>query len=918
MNMIATDIRPRQRLRVVTHENIVSGQPSISKYRPGVSLAEIAASVKLSHEALRSRLSCEVDGQTVPREWWPYVRPKPEHAGQAIMVSFTFRFAGGGEGGGGGRKIISAVAAIALIAVSAGALAPVLGPSFAAGTLGAQLAGGAIAIGASLLLQGLQPKPPKAPGASETIGFASAQNNFEPGAPLHRVMGPRRYAPQHVMTPFTTREGKDQYVHALMALAGRHIISDPRNDGVDLADAQDIEYELREGTDADAALTLITDTRHESQPGIQMSEWKTDPDDADSGFVVLEPGLTLPQARPLFHRVETKQEPDAFRIDYLCSNGLYEVGNVAAGFALRHRFRRKTAAGWTAWMNIPELVVRALESSSPIPLTIRFEWVDAYPAEEGNAWPPTAKAYSKVKGWAKPYISSAWSSPLFGTSGTGFVGFEWVSETEITFYLLTASFPKGRYQFEAMRSWPFKWSNFNTTTNQVSGNEDLFGPVESAGSFGVPENPARFHDDLVLTTIQNRWDVPPVNVGEGNPKALIAVRAKNRQLGTVTVHAGAVVQVWDGSDWVDTDEASDNPAALYRDVMRAPHNARAPADAQRDDASLADWYEWCESHNKRCALIADGRSVPEMLSAIALTGFAAPAFEAKHGVVVDRLRLDGPVGIVSQRNAYGFAFEKLFPDTPHALRVTYQDEDEDYEANEVVVYAPGYDAAGSSGSLEATLFEAVTYEGIVTEAQAVARGERDIAWMVYRNRIVTCRQDVEQLEHRQGALLMVETDIIGQEGGRGRVKEILLDGGGDIEGLVLDEQRDFTAADAISGGQRGAAIRLRAPEPLTVLHVAEVTSDDTSLDTIMFAAPFPMPQKDLGAGLVDLIVPGSLVVTGTLGQEARPMILQRKDPGPDLTADLTLVDYASLGVYGSAFNSGSADAFSSGFSAGFR
>jgi len=917
MNMMTTGI-VADRLRVITHENVVSGYPSVSEFRPGTTIAQIAAQIPLSHEAIRPRLVCRINQIEIPREWWPYVRPKPSVGEDRIYIEFVFRFAGGGGGGGGGRKIISAVAAIALIAVSAGALAPVLGGAtgaFAAGGWGAQLAAGAIAIGASLLLQGLQPKAPKAQAASPEIGFASAQNDFAPGAPLHRALGPRRHAPQHLMTPFTERVGKDQFVYALMGFAGRHGLWAPRNDGTDLEGAEDITVETREGTDADDPLTLITDTRHESQPNIRMSEWKTDPDDTDTGFVQLDG--TLAAARPVFHRVETKESPDAFRLDYLCSNGLYETSGsgAAAAFALRHRFRRKIPGGWTTWTNIPEIVVRALETSSPIPLTLRIEWVNSYPAEEGNAWPPTAKAYSKVKGWAKPFISSAWSSSIYGVSGSGFTGFEWVSETEIVLYLLTGTFPKGRYQFEAMRSWPFKWSNFNTTTNQVGGVVDLFGATESGGNYGVPYNPALFHDDLVLTTIQNRWDVPPIAAGVGNPKALVAVRAKNRQLGTVTVMAGAIVEVWNGLAWVDTDEATANPAALYRDVLKGPHNAQRDR-IQVDEAALADWYGWCESHGKRCAILADGRSVAETQSAIALTGFASPAHEAVQTVVVDRLRLAGQVGMISQRNAYGFAFEKLFPDTPHALRVTYSEEEADYEAKEITVYAPGYNADGSGDDDEATLFEAVSYEGIVSEVEAIARADLDIAWLVYRSRTVTCRQDVENLEHRQGALLMVETDILGQQSGRGRIKTILLDSGGDIEGLVLDEAPDFTAADA-AVVTRGAMIRMRAPDPLTVTHVVEVTDDDSDPNTIWFAEPFAMPQRDLGAGLVDLIVVGALVITGTLGQEARPMILQRKDPGPDLTADLTLVDYASLGLYGSVFNSQTSKAFDEGFSDGF-
>jgi hypothetical protein len=48
----------------------------------------------------------------------------------------------------------------------------------------------------------------------------------------------------------------------------------------------------------------------------------------------------------------------------------------------------------------------------------------------------------------------------------------------------------------------------------------------------------------------------------------------------------------------------------------------------------------------------------------------------------------------------------------------------------------------------------------------------------------------------------------------------------------------------------------------------------------------------------DLIVPGALVVTGDLIQTARDVLIWDMAPGPDLTAQITAIDYASHQIYG--------------------
>src|SRR5690606_26795104 len=149
-------------------------------------------------------------------------------------------------------------------------------------------------------------------------------------------------------------------------------------------------------------------------------------------------------------------------------------------------------------------------------------------------------------------------------------------------------------------------------------------------------------------------------------------------------------------------------------------------------------------------------------------------------------------------------------------------EAEDHQIREVIVYAEGYNSDGSGDLTEATEFETISYEGIPTEALALARAAFDMRSARHRSRIVRCEQDVEWLEIRPGDLRLIETDIIGKIGGRGRVKQIVVESG-DVTAIVFDELRDFALADSLSA-DRGVAFRLL--DGSVMVHAVTTDDDD--------------------------------------------------------------------------------------------
>lgn len=861
----------------------VLGRPLVFDREGCRTLADVIARVPLDNEAVRPHLRIRMGGEIIDPALYRRVLPKADTYLTVVLPLL-----------GGDNNLLLTIASVALVAgaalVSGGALVPLLGSGFAAGTLGANLAAAGLSLAGSLLLQGLAaPKASNvATGEVERIGSASAENAFEPGAYLLRVMGARRVAPQMVMPPYTEVEGKDQIVTVVYGLAGPHAISDIRIGDSTIQGADDIEYEVREGFADDDPLTLVTQTVIEKAANLTLSEFKTVTEGEDGAYID-----TTGSYEPVWHRVETGNGPDQVRLNFALPQGLADLvdSRGAAVTSMRMRFRKK---GTSTWYQLPEFILKGRAGG----ILIRF-WMDIYFVAPGSmpgsstSW-PTPSYSSKTRGWYNRCDRWPVSGTLRWAADTYFTStyphaISYIDGQRITVHLDTTTFPQNAaYEFEIKRGFPglHDISDGWVPSSQTYVDHNDFYSVRDmgGGAFKIPRDPDKAPSAIQLVSVQSIWNEYPFDL-TGQPTALLAIKARNRSLQNVTVLAEGYTEDWNGSAWV-ADQLTRNPASWYRETLRSEFNAEPVPDSLIDGANLVDWYEWNEAEGHELSLVVKGQPVDEVLGSIAQAGFARPLFGVKHGVVIDRPREQ--VGLVTLRNAAGFSFEKPFGRMPHALKVQLTDEADDYGVREVIVYADGYAATAGGGLLEATRFESVSYPGITSETLAEKRALRDLRFGRYRSRLISFTQDIEHLEFNIGDRVGVETDIFGQLGGRGRVKEVLTSGGL-VTGLLLDEERDFTRADA-DGADRGVQMRLADG---TLLN-EQVTSDDSELNRVLFSTPFAMPTD--GAG--DLIVPGTLVATGALNHETLPVIIWEMTPGPDLTCQVVAIPYAEEEIYG--------------------
>jgi hypothetical protein len=880
-------------------------QPEARLLDEGVTLGELRRQMRcLPHDFDARGIIC-VNGHPVYRSAWDRITPKPEVNGVPVEITFHAPPMGGGRGerGGGGKNVFAIVAGIALTAltgfIGAGGLATKLGFSarlFGAGTIGATLAAAGVSLAGSLLLAGLVPPPtiPTARGGQtlQNAGPASASGNvLEPNAPVPRVVGERKVFPPLACEPLTYFDGADEVVEAMYILAGPHRLQDIRIGAAPIAELDDVEFETREGLPGDARITMI---RRQGRTEGRNTELRGHTVNSDDGVTLESPTGDLATAVPQRMTVVTREAPDEHQLHLVFPAGLNRNASDTDRLRVPIRLRIRLV-GTTVWQDLPELHFSAA-TPRQLRATIRLIWT-------ANA--TTTPAAAATEGWVEAHrfapaqtvspvgagleTGAYFLNALPGTENflnasnlaTSRVDHVVMSRWSADFYLDTAVFPRGRYEIEIRRGMAVLNTDWSSSAYTVAGTVyDLFGSYSTPRRIRSSRNGVA--DSVVLVRSVSIWNEHPLPTDDF---AVIAVRARNRQMDQVSVLAGGYVPDWDGTGWTGRVVTS-NPAPHLRHILTGGENLDPVPQAVIDEAELVAWRTDCAAKGYQCnALIEDG-SVDDALRITASCGYARPYMSEVWGVIRDRDRsADAPVQVFTPRNSSNFQWTKTFARPPEGFRVNFRDAARDYEARQITVFRPG--VSSDTGRLEQ-----VTYEGLVTEAEVRAKALYDQAQTDLRDVFYTLDAPAEAIVCRRGSLVGVQHDSLEEQSGSGRVIDIAHDASGNIIALQLDgrvpvqnETDLLSIADLLAvpdiatlGARSGALIRRAASRTTHAL-----TNASGLTDTLTFS-PGISPT---GIGI------GTLVSTGPLAREVLRLIVFAIEPRADLTATLTLVDEAS-------------------------
>lgn len=846
----------------------------------GRTLAEYAEMVDGLPGAFWQSGSIIVDGYDVPRELWMRARPRGD---RQVLICLPPL-----DGGDGGKNPVAVLAAVAVLALTAGiasggiAIAFGLGASstFAAGGLGANLLAAGVGLGSQLLLQGLF-KPPQALGfAEDAVQQGSAGLGGElvrPGGGVPRVCGLMRVRPLLASRPISVIDGEDEVVEAVYVLGGPHKLIKALNGDTDLTDLDGLQTEVREGFDGDMPLSFFNRYGKPERLGITLSKHKLQ----DTGASVDLENQSAPESSlPKFHRATTAKDPDEIwlRLNLI---GIADSNNSNDQYlSFRMRIRR---VGDTDWKRLPEIVYKG-RSDQPVRKDVRIildRPVSPLAVSSSDVTNTFSDVFDTVPAVTVDHVMSKTTDPSQWQSDLVF-GSDKISDG----LLLHQNDPwfdgGGTFEIEIKRSQMFDTSKANIDDpndynwTAPNGVYDLFDAFLAGNDWRVREDPKGTAEQVVWDTITSIWNSAPV---KGDGWFVFGVRARNIRLDSITLEVEGYVPNWDGSGWRAWSTTA-NPAAHFR-FFQSGLIASDPIPAKLlDEQSILDWWQNCEARGYECnAIVQPDESVGDALDMIAACGYALRRQSQVYGVVHERDRTsESYKQVLTPLNSAGFGTSRPFAKKPSALRVSFLDRDKLWKTEEILVPNP------LGKSADDGLPEKISYRGLTTAAQARARAEYDQAAACQREALHTMRLGVESLISKKGDLVGVSQPILQRHFGYARIAKVISDTEFIVDAPIEYINREglfaqsevFSQNDIYVIGQR-SAVAVRTP-----------TDDVQIVDVINY-----VPESrtvTVGAPVVSRV--GDLVTFGLSGQELKRMIVQNIVPEANLTATVSLVDEA--------------------------
>ena len=329
-------------------------------------------------EVFQNHAYIEIDGYTIPRNYWPVVKPK---AGHIVAINIIPR---GGEGKDPLRTLLVIGIVVATFAFAGPLGAAIVGgetlaigsftiASSAVGAAVIQLAGG-------LLINMIAPiRPASLQTESPSYFIDQARNVVRPYAPIPIIFGRHVVVPPLGAKPVTEIVGGDHYLRMVVVWGyGPLRISDIKIGETPISEFDDVEMETREGRDGDAALTLYPNTIDQQNLAIDLTKdasWQTRR--SSLGADELSVDITLPRGLAKFNKKGKREKHTVeIQIQYKL------VGETDWESATTNATAHTFSSSWVT------------EDSTG---KIRFEGARSQPIRHGMRWPVTTQGQYDIR-----------------------------------------------------------------------------------------------------------------------------------------------------------------------------------------------------------------------------------------------------------------------------------------------------------------------------------------------------------------------------------------------------------------------------------------------------------------------------------------------------------------------------------------
>lgn len=392
----------------------------------------------------------------------------------------------------------------------------------------------------------------------------------------------------------------------------------------------------------------------------------------------------------------------------------------------------------------------------------------------------------------------------------------------------------------------------------------------------VEDNPdyRYYHTSILHAVTFTRNAAPAVDpVGAKIAKSAFKIKATDQLNGSIE-GINAIVQTycksWNGSAWVDA--STSNPADLFRYVLEHPANSQKITNpsAKFDLVQLQHWATYCNTKGFQYnSVLGTQRSVLEVLRDICAAGRASPALiDGKWTVTIDEPKTN-VIQHFTPHNSWEFESTKALPKLPDGLRVTYFDEDNNYQESEIIVYAIGKNASNSE------LFEAIQLPGVTKKSSVIDHAKWHMAQAKLRPEIYTLNVDIEYLVCNRGDRVKVAHDIPMWGLASGRIKNR-------ISSTVFELDEEVPMKSGLN-----YTIRVRSAAGGSVVRNVQSVGVDGYYSQITLTSSTTSAEVNAS----------DLFMFGELDSEAQDLIVLSIEPTTNKSARITLVDYGVTDTY---------------------
>lgn len=422
-------------------------------------------------------------------------------------------------------------------------------------------------------------------------------------------------------------------------------------------------------------------------------------------------------------------------------------------------------------------------------------------------------------------------------------------------YLDPASWDSGEYEIRVMRGWAFANANyFNTTVYEYSSGNDTYffdAQFQSDGLWKIFAGQKRYRSDCTVEAFQtiDSSESPFDDTGI----ALVAVAIPNTQISSIYAEFTRYAPEWDGTIWSATEVPTQNPAALYRQLLLGAANAKPVNGESVPEDELADWFETCDANGYECNAMMQGARVGEAKQMIATAGYASPRDAESYGVVEDKDTTSDPVRVLlSPLNSRNEGDAQELADLPDAIRAEFNDAAQSYALEHTIIYREGMDATS------ARIFETISYPGFTDQTKVEARAAFDLKQAHMRQVRYSRRVGLDGALLRRGSLIGLSDETVDGKKAAGWITAVAVNGGGNVTSITLDNVMPWSGSDSIEDVEdfesiadlldpsvpMGVAIRIPGSNVLL-----KQVSDVSDLNVCTFTTPFALA----GSGLEDML-----------------------------------------------------------------